>query len=296
MTTYNLTPKVHSVFNELDSHGLLLGLPRLVGETNAAYKQRLMDVMVHRAGSSYLGLIHGITRELGLSLVDAITVSPVLDGNGVPLVDFPAVVFQDTKCILYQDYRTEEVLLEIDRFEILGGAYTLETLVSTINATGMYTATLKGNAHMKSMCIYNQSSVGQVTSEDISNSGITVRLDHFNLVPGSIVIQSPNLLIRKSSSYNLQAGEYYIEESSGTIFSAQVPANGSIVRYKYRIDTFTPQASPVIIHNLQSSDFKKKMFEVVIDNDGNEQLGLPTKLGADIINELLSVYPSNWGR
>lgn len=296
MTTYNLTPTVHAVFNELDSHGLLLGLPRLVGETNAAYKQRLMDVMVHRAGSSYQGLIYGITRELGLSITDAVTIEPVLDGDGIPLVTFPAVVFQDTKCFLYENYITETVLLEIDRFEQLDGSFNLQGLVDTINATGMYTAVLHGNPLMRSLCIWNQSSVGLITSENISNTGIRIRLAHTNLVPGTISIESPNLLIRKSSSNNLQSQEYFIDETSGTIISAQVPADGSIVRYKYRIDSFTAQASPIIIHNLQSADFKKKMFELVTDSDGNEQLGLPTELGADVINELLSIYPTNWGQ
>lgn len=293
--TINLIPTTHSVFNELDQFGILLGLLRLEGEDNIQYKQRLMDVMVHRAGSSYLGLIYGITRELGLSLSDAVTITPVLDGNDIPLVTFPAVVFQDTKCILYENYITEEVLLEIDRFEKLDGAYSLTTLVDTINATGMYTATLNGSPYMRSMCIWNQSSIGEVLSESISNSGLQIRLNQVNLIPGTIVVQSPNLTIRKSSSVNLQSGEYFVEEDSGTIYSAQVPSPGSLVRYKYRIDDFIAKASPVIIHNLQSADFKTKMFETVLDSDGNEQLGLPTALGANIINELLSVYPSNWG-
>ena len=66
----------HKVFNELDSHGLTLGLPRLAGERNAEYKQRLLDVFVNRANSSYLGLIYGITRELGLSLTKEFTITP----------------------------------------------------------------------------------------------------------------------------------------------------------------------------------------------------------------------------
>jgi hypothetical protein len=296
MATLNLNPSLHPVFNELDSHGLLLGLPRLKGEKNAEYKQRLMDVMVHRGGSSYQGLIHAITRELGLKITDAISITPVLDGNNIPLVAFPAVEFIETKCFLYENYITGEVLLEIDRFDVAGGSFALQGLVNTINATGKYTAVLKGNPQMRSMCIYHQSSIGEVTTEEISNSGAVIRLAHTNLVSGTIAIESPNLVVRKSSSYNLQDGEYYIDEESGTLTSAQVPAAGSIIRYKYRIDDFVAQASPVIIHNLQSADFKTKMFETVTDENGDSQLGLPTRLGSDIINELLSVYPSNWGR
>lgn len=295
MPTYTLTPEQHPIFNEFDQHGLLLGLSRLENEKNAKYKQRLMDVMVHRAGSSYQGLINGITRELGLKIVDVMLIEPVLDINGDPLVPNPGVVFQETKCTLYNDFTTDDVLLVIDRFEPLGGSFTLATLADTINATGYYTATLlyDANENARSMTIFNQTSIGIVPSEDISGKGLRVRLDNVNLIPGTISVTSPNLIIRKSSPNNLGQGEYYVDEVSGTVFTNQVPADGSLIRYKYRNDSFVVQASPVILHNLQSADFKTKMFEQI--GNGEPVNGLPTHLGADIINELLSVFPSNWG-
>lgn len=295
MPIFTLTPQSHPVFNEFDHQGLLLGLTRLENEKNARYKQRLLDVMVHRASASYEGLINGITRELGLRIIDALLIEPVLDGNGDPLVPNPAVVFQDTKCTLYNDFTTEDELLVIDRFEPLAGNFTLEKLVDTINDTGIYTATLLADADpvARSMTIFNQSSVAIVPAEDISGGGLRVRLENTNLIPGTISVSSPNLLTRRSTPNNLGPGEYFVDEPSGTIFTTQVPAPGSFVRYRYRDDSFVVKASPVILHNLQSKDFKTKMFEQI--GNGDPVNGLPTKLGADIINELLSVFPSNWG-
>jgi hypothetical protein len=185
--------------------------------------------------------------------------------------------------------------LVIDRFSPIGGSFNLQGLIDTINDTGYYTATLLFDADSKarSMSIFNQSSVGIVPAEDISGGGLRVRLENTNLIPGTISVTSPNLFVRKSSSFNLGPGEYFVDEPSGTIFTSQVPADGSVVRYKFRNDSFVVRASPVIIHNLQSSDFKSKMFEQI--GNGDPVNGLPTHLGADIINELLSVFPSNWG-
>jgi len=49
-------------------------------------------------------------------------------------------------------------------------------------------------------------------------------------------------------------------------------------------------ASPVIIHNLQSSDFKEKMFEQILLNDGTYTNGAVTALGADLVSELMSIF------
>src|SRR3990167_226837 len=296
MTWVNATPEAHHVFNELDQQGLLLGLERLEEERNTSYKQRLLDIMARRAGSSYIGLINGITRELGLEIFDAIEITALTDDDGETLATYPAVVFQDTKCTLYNDFTTDDILLEIDRFELLDGSYIIKALIDTINATGYYQAAMVNgaNPYARSMTIFNQSSIGTVTAESISSGGLHIRLENTNLVPGTISIRSQNLITRVSSSDNLQTGEYFIDEESGTLISAQAPADGSFIRYRYSQNTFVAQASPVIIHTIQSDDFKTKMFRQLVTDDGTSN-GLPTALGADLICELLSVYPMNWG-
>lgn len=292
------TPTAYSVYNELDRHGLLLGLPRLEQEKNAAYKRRLMDVFVHRASSTYQGLINGITRELGLSIIDTMSISPVVDSNGDPLLTSPAVVFQDTKCTLYSDYQNGTVLLDIDRYEPTGGSWTLGELRDTINNTGYFTASLETSAEAKkrSMTIFNQSSVVIVPAEELSGAGAVIVLENRNLLPGTVTVESDNLVRRVSSEANLRLpGDYTVNHTEGMIVALGAPAPGSFVRYSYRDDSFIAQSSPVILHNLQSDDFKTKMFEQVTNEDGDVSNGLPTILGADIINELMSVYPANWG-
>lgn len=57
---------LHHVWNFFDEFGLLLGVPRLYGERNYEYKERILDVFRRPSSSTYDGLKNGIARELGL--------------------------------------------------------------------------------------------------------------------------------------------------------------------------------------------------------------------------------------
>ena len=60
------TPTVYNVWNCFDEFGLILGLPRIPGEKNKEYKDRLLDVYKNPSNSTYEGMKRGISRELGL--------------------------------------------------------------------------------------------------------------------------------------------------------------------------------------------------------------------------------------
>lgn len=64
VTEFDLT--IHHVWNFFDEFGALLGCPRLKGEKNFKYKERILDVFKNPANSTKTGLANGIARELGL--------------------------------------------------------------------------------------------------------------------------------------------------------------------------------------------------------------------------------------
>lgn len=59
-------PVPHHVWNVLDEFGMLVCCPRLFGEKNKDYKDRILDVFINKANSSCEGLLNGLSRELGL--------------------------------------------------------------------------------------------------------------------------------------------------------------------------------------------------------------------------------------
>lgn len=293
MANYTYTSaqqEIFHTFNEFDRHGLLLDLVRLSGEKNKTYKRRLLDVHVKRASSAYLGLIYGITRELGFSITKALTITPV---SGHSMAN-PATVFQDTKCYLYSDYDNGTLVSTIDRYSKSSGAYIISELISTINATGQFTAVANSNTDSmaRSMGIYNQSSIMLVPFEELARGTSKIKLDNSNLIEGSVILSSSNLTIRKTSSSEIsKSNEYYVDHENGVIYTQTAPEAGASVRYMYRKDSLQAMHSPVIIHDLQSADFQTHMFY----SDDTSSNGLPTPLGGDIINELMSVHAGGWG-
>jgi len=299
MAKVTLTPVPHSVFNEFDNQGTLLGLSRLEEEKNPAYKQRLLDVFVNRADSTYRGLVNGITRELGLSIQEVIQIDNLLDSNDDTVLTMPAVVFEETKCTLYSNLPENAILDTIDRFDEDDNAWTLQQLVDRINLSPYFTATLLNGAigNQRSMTIFNQSTIQFQLNEDISEQGSRIKLLHKNILPGTFSIISDNLIRKLDTEAELsESGDYYIDLVNGIIVTISVPEPGSFVRYQFRNDTFKIQNSPVILHNLQSDDFKTKMFVQTENEDGDLENGQPTPLGANLVNELLSVFPTNWGK
>lgn len=293
MTSIFLTPQSQPVFNHFDRFGLLLGLPRLEDERNSDYKQRLLDVFINRSNATYRGLINGVTRELGLELYQPLRITRKTGTN-------PVVIFLNTKCLVYSDYSLSDDTLEgsFDRFDYSAGAYTIDTLATKINSTGVFTCEVDPiYKDKRSMTILNQSNLSLVASEDISRAGGKIKLANSNIIPNSISIRSANLTERISDVTLLRKqGQYYIDPVLGIIDTLQGPAGGSIIRYQYISNTYKVIASPVIIHDLQSDDFKTKMFEQITSEEDNSVVnGLPTELGADLINELLSVYPTAFG-
>lgn len=299
MATTIHTPTVHPVFNELDRFGMLLGLPRLEQERNAEYKQRLLDVFVNRADSTYRGLINGITRELGLKIKEVFTLKPVLNANGQTLGANPAVIFQETKCKIYSDYTLGEdgLAATLDRFEVHENAYTLDQLATAIRATGYFTVDfiLGDVGSDRAMTVFNQSTISTVLSEELDTGGSRIKLRNKSLISDSFIIRSTNLKERLSTIEQLRRpGQYYVDMENGILYATSSPAPGTAVRYKYRNDIYRVLASPVIIHNIQSSDFRSKMFDQLTLN-GETTDGAPTPLGAELVNELLSVFPIGWG-
>ena len=300
MTAVTLTPTAHQVFNALDEHGVTLNLPRLKGESNAVYRQRLFDVGIRRANATYRGLVNAITRELGLSQYKAITVEALTDSDGNYLLTSPAVEFDGPYCYLIADSDPANytLLQTIDCMDRAEDEWYLGGLISTINSTGYFTASLASGVDQwtRSSCIFNQSSLGTVSAEVLDSSSSKVKLANEDLVAGTIAVRSQNLRRRVTSTSLLSsAGDYYIDLSAGILHAVEAPSIGSTIRYLYRENPNTFWASPVILHDLQSANFLDKIFDQVLDAAGALQDGTPSVLGTYVLNQLYAKTPVFWG-
>lgn len=64
------TPGPKQARNTIDLWGSRLDTERLTGESNVAYRDRLLDVFVHRGNATHPGLLNAIARDLSLSYSD----------------------------------------------------------------------------------------------------------------------------------------------------------------------------------------------------------------------------------
>lgn len=74
-----------ALWNVFDEHGLLMDIERLPSESNADYASRIKNVMVDRGGATFIGVMNGGVRELGLDkITDGLSIKIALDVNGIP--------------------------------------------------------------------------------------------------------------------------------------------------------------------------------------------------------------------
>lgn len=287
-----------TVWNQYDEHGLVVSLNRLEGETNWEYRRRLTDSMVHVANSSYRGIVHGLTRELGLALSQPVLINPRTDGDGRFLAADPYIRFDGAYVYLYSDYKNNRLDWAIDRHEAGGNYEHLVRLVDFINTTAFFEAAiLPGFDHYtRSMSLMNQSNRVLVPGETIPAS-TRFRLNNSRIVRNSLTFTDRLMFKNEMTSADLvdDRGQYHIDYHNGIVTVGAVPESDISVRYQYTTYPFKPIASPVIVCDITNDNFRSKMFQQIQLDDGTYAHGIPKEVGVDIINELLTVVPMYWG-
>ncbi len=288
-------PIATPTFNELDSHGSFLGLPRLPSELNSDYRKRLVDVYVHRANSTYRGLVNGITRELGLDFFKPIkiTLAP-----GVSSSIFPRIDFIDNIVYIWSDFYTAELEMTLQRGRREYPEFYIGGLVDQINTSSVFRAELLDSDYEWKLSdnIINVSSSTIVSAQNLV-SGTINYLGNSNIERGTVVFSDLATFRMEVSSANLvnSVGKYYIDYLNGVVKSFSVPRDASRIRYRYRPDELIPEASPVIVRAVGSPEFQQLMFNQILQPDGTYTSGIPTKLGKTIVCELQSVSGQVWG-
>lgn len=292
------TPTALNQRNQFDELGDLMSLQRFPGEKNDSFKRRLSDSYVHIANSSYKGLIYGITRELGLTLYSPLVINPRVDNSGNFLAADPLIKFDGALIYLYSDYSNGQLDWIIDRYQTGGNYEHLGSLVELINTTVYFEATLEPNidSYTRSMSILNQSNIETIPAELITMS------QHFSLknkraIQGTVLFSDLETFYSEvSSPFEVsRPGQYCIDYLNSIVTTWSPPVTGTRVKYSYYKYPFKPIASPIILNDISNDNFRTKLFQQILQDDGNYSPGLCEELGTDILNELYSIYSLTWG-
>ncbi len=283
------TPSI--VYNQFDDLGMLVGLARLPNESAIDFKYRLLDVYSNRANSTYTGLVNGITRELGLSITTPISAYLISGNNAV-------LKFKGPFIEVWSDY-PNTMELEINRYDVDGVAYTIGELIDYINSNSSVIALTINNASQlndRSMTILNQTNVKEIFSEVIPQSTrftLTYPGQRSGLILFDTVFFNEGTVFKTLVSNISDVddhGKYYINQQIGDVVTFDTPLPGTIIRYSFLEASCDLRASPIIINSLQDSNLQRLMFEQVTATNGTISNGVPTPFGAELINELMSVF------
>ena len=303
-SSYTLTPTSKNVINTFDYFGLIVGLPRLPGEKNDIYRKRLWDVYVRRASTTEEGLINGITRELGLVQYDALTISLVDPEN---ITGSPRVLVRDTEIEFYSNWNlidesVDANVLEatLDIYSTSSNSYYLSGLIEEIDNITIFDATLKTNIeeHTLSAVLVDTDSYTWIDAEEIKPFNRN-KLENQDIIPGTVQFSSEGRFVfieQKDTEDEVAiSGDFYIDYVNGIILSNDIPSREVYVRYMYNSFPLVLKASPVILHEFDSENFRSKVFEQILQADGTYVDGLPLNDAVDLINELFEVKGVLWG-
>lgn len=295
--------KVKNIFNTFDEHGALLGLERLRGEKNKNYKQRLMDVGINRANSTYHGLINGINRELGLATYDTIEVLVAVTPAAGAV---PAVFVDHASITLYEDYLTGTIDTEIEVYdkEKDNYAHKISDVVTAINASTNFSCTLIDalRADDLSMTLIHQDSNVEVFDEVIPMSN-RFFINNSDIITGTISFAETDIFYNRVESSDpslMVAGDFFVDNETGETVVKSTPSGSGTVSYKYRdvkaASPFTLVTSPVLIKDINDDVFQNRMHDQFISATGEEYGGLPKSEYVDIVREVLSKRGLYWGK
>lgn len=309
------TPVLQKTKNDLDAHGTLLGLPRLPAESNNSYYQRLQSVIPLRGGTHHDGLVHGITRDLGLTETIGIKITPVSSG-GRWVAPSPYVEITSTSIILYSSYTDSEsytIDMTIDTFDH-GSGYLLEDVVSEIQTSEYFVAELGPfvTGSEKSNGLFPGSSSTIIAKEFVPASNFFV-LEHSDIIPQTLHFTEKDVFsIERShvlatplstgmtftwavSTPVTVSGDYFVDYNNGIVTSYTSASGRGTCRYVYRNFPYRVRWSPIVIYSLRDSVYKSKIFESETMTDNLVKNGLVTAEGVAVYTKLFEQSPCLWG-
>jgi len=312
---YRGTPTNERTRNDLDIHGQLLDLRRLPQEGNYSYYKRLMSVNPLRGGADQKGLIHGITRDLGLEEKTALQIIPVSLGDrwaaSAPMVEVNA-----TKVIIYSEYWSDEdytIDTEIDIFNH-GSGYLLEDVLLQIQGSQYFTAELgpQIDSSEKSNGLIPGISSRLIEREWVP-SGTHFFLEHRDILPGTLAFTEKRVFATEVSpsvaditpgavsfsgaviSPVTRAGDYYVDYAKGSVISYSTPSGAGLCRYIYRSFPYYVRWSPIVVYSLRDSVYREKVFETETMLDNSEKAGLVTAEGKTVYDQVFQKSSCLWG-
>lgn len=297
-STY-ITPVEKTIPNNFDYIAGLLSLERLPGEGNVSYRDRLFDVTVHPANSLYEGVINGIARELGFLREKTLLIDLKTASAGDNIAEKPRVDILANRIVLYRSWTSSNVYTidkEIYFYKDDSEGYYLEDLVSAINTSDCFTATIYPNirTNMHSFLLVRGTSNNIILNDPIRSDYMTY-FTNKNIIRGTLWFEEKDIFNTEVSRTPINAGEYQVDYKNGWVKSAKIPSGRNRCGYRFSTFPLKVDSIPMQAFSLYDDDFIYELHDQEILDSGESINGLPNTEGAEIYHQLFKETRVFWG-
>lgn len=295
----SVTPVKQNVLNEFDFIGEAEGLLRLANESNSEYKQRIMDLKVHKGGPSYKGIVNNLSRAFGTPIEKCMTITLKTDSSGDNVAISPRIDFLADRVVLYSDWRpngTEVIDKTIYIYNPTDEGYFVEDLVSEINSSNCFSSTLESDIrpNMHSTNIIMDTSSKYIRKDVMENQKRTVLAAEL-ITKDSIIFDETSIFETEVSSEPAADGEFLVDYINGIVESYSVPKGTRYVSYYYANFPLEIEYSPIKIYSLGDDNFYNSLFQKETLPSGEEINTMLTTEGTQILNYMYKELPVFWG-
>jgi len=291
-------PERRQFRNQFDSHGAIVSLERLNGESNQDYKDRILDVSVHPGSPLYDGVVNNLTRAFGEKRLRAIEISLNTDVSGNYIAENPRVDLLANKVVLYSDWQPNGTAIidkSINIYNPTDEGYFLEDLVSEINSSTCFSASVYSGVreNLHSTNLIRNSSYKRIRG-DLVESNNRFSLTSNNIVQSSMFFDEQDVFAVEVTGTPSASGEYNVDYTNGVVEVYSVPSGTAGVSYHYNIFPLVVDYSYIKIYTLQDDNFTRELYNLEQVN-GQEVKALPNTEGSEIIHQLYIETKHLWG-
>lgn len=267
----------------LDLLGELVAAPRLPGEEDADYRDRLATVFVHPSNASYRGLLALLCRATGITPHTVIRIT--YTGEDVPWIEI-----MHQQLTLKEGETVKQWCLRSDE------AFTLAQLTNLINTTTHFSATLldPSFADARSAGLIWTHNYATVTSEKVPGSR-RFRLRHAPVVPQSLIFSETEHFAIAVNDTPAAPGEFKVDLKTGKVTCHSLPSGTGKVSYQYYYTTINLEHTPICLADLNSDVARSWWFNTCKLPTGIQQPLQPHPWLQRVYQELLQKCPVQWG-
>lgn len=299
-TEIRATPERRTIANTLDYAADLVSLPRIEGERNPEYKQRIMDVNVHPGGPLYDGVVNNLSRAFGYERNRGINIDLKTNSAGQYIATNPRIDILAHKVILYSDWRpdgTEVIDKEIRIYKPDDIGYFINDLVTEINSSECFSSYIYSGIRPNSMSTnLIRTTSDTVLYNDLIEGSNRINLSAQMIVEGSPIFNEKDVFKTEVSSMPTGIGEYYIQYHDGIVHTYDLPSGSYDISYHYATFPMVIDYSLIKIYTLQDEDFQGELFNKVLLDSGEEENGLLNSEGAEVFHQMFLETRFLWGK